>query len=342
MSDGAPGAPELTVFSIGFTSVADCRMVVRDLQRQTVRDRLEIIVVAPSEEGLEPADLEGFAAARIVVVPRVDSAGAAMATAVRAARAPLVTYAEEHSYFDVHWAERVIAAHELGYDAVGFAIENANPETLTSWAQLYGEFGPVVAPAASGEVAALSGHHVSYRTATLLAYGDLLEDVLENEAMLHIDLRARGHRLYLAGDAISHHVNISSPMAYFRMDFLGQRGFGACRARIAGWSWARRLLYACAMPLAPLVRGRRIVADIRRSGRTELLPRILAPISLALVAGAVGEMLGYLVGPGDAAQRRASPELERERYLGTTDNWTKESVARARERPDRSPDHAGG
>lgn len=286
---------------------------------------MEVILVAPSRDGIDDKDFDSFGAWQCVILPDIPTAGVAKEAAVRVARAPYVTYAEEHSYFHERWAERVVAAHEQGYDVVGFAIENANPETLTSWAHLYGQFGPVVAPIASGEIDFLAGHHVSYKTDLLLSYGDLLRDVLEDECALFLDLRAKGERLFIAGDAISRHVNVSDVRSYVRGDYLGQRSFAAARVKLETWRWWKRCLYALAAPLVPWVRLRRIVADIRRTGRDDqMLPRILGPISLALLAGAWGEMLGYLLGRGDAAERRAPMELQRERFLAKHDRWSKQ------------------
>jgi hypothetical protein len=305
----------LAVFTIGVASAADCGAVLHELRRQTVVASLEILVVAP-DRALEPELFEGFGAWSFVALSRMITCGEAMEAAVRAARAPFVTYAEEHATFRNDWAERLIEAHTRGYDVVGFTMENANPSTLTSWAHLYGQFGPVVAPVATTESGFLGGHHASYRRALLLGYGDALRAALEDEAALFLDLDARGVRMLIAGDAVSRHVNISSLAAYVTMDHVGMRSFAATRARLGGWPLWRRSLYAAAAPLIPFVRLRRIVADIRRSGRGgQLLPRVLAPIGLALIAGAWGEMLGYLLGPGDAAERKAPIELQRSRYL---------------------------
>jgi hypothetical protein len=56
-----------------------------------------------------------------------------------------------------------------------------------------------------------------------------------------------------------------------------------------------------------------------------LLPGILAPLLPALLSGACGEMLGYLFGGGDAAERKAPAELQRERHVSKKDAWTKET-----------------
>lgn len=312
-------AIQLSVVTIGYHSAGECLMAVRELQRQTMRARIEVLVVSPDASGLDERELGSFGAFQFIDLDPIRTCGDALAAGVRAATGPFVTYAEEHSGFDERWVERLMAAHARGYDAVGFAMENANPATLTSWAHLYGQFGPVVAPVASGESESLAGHHASYRRCVLLEYGALLPTALEDEAALVLDLRARGTRLYIAGDAVSRHVNISRFGAYVRMDYLGQRSFASARATIGRWPPWKRFAYAAAAPLIPLIRLRRVVGHIRRTERPHLMPRLLVPISCAMTAGAWGEMLGYLTGAGDTPIQKAPVELQRDRYVASQD-----------------------
>lgn len=313
----------LTVYTIGRVA-ADCRLALAELQRQSIRDALEVIVVTSDRRGLDPTLCEGFGRFSWIVVPSIDASGAVMAHAVAAARTPFVTYAEEHQYLEPDWAAALVAAHGAGHDLVGFAMQNANPG-LVSWAHLYGQFGPAVSPVRSGAVRMLTGHHVSYRRSLLLEYGDLLPHMLEDESALFLDQRARGRRLFMAGDAVCRHVNISRLSSLVRLDFLGQRTFAASRARVGCWSWTRRVAYAAAGPLIPFLRMYRAAGHIRRTGRARrLFPAIFAPLLCMTAAGAVGESLGYLLGAGRAARHRTAFELERERFVSPADGWTKD------------------
>jgi hypothetical protein len=303
-------------------------MVLEELRRQTIAAQIEMLIVTPDRAGVGDTDLEGFCATKWIIVPSVETSGDAMDAAVRGASAPFVVYAEEHSYFAIDWAERLVSAHAAGHDVVGFAIENANPGTLTSWAQLYAQFGPLVAPVESGESSFLGGHHVSYRRSLLLEYGDRLAVMLEDEAALFLDLRARRIPMHIAGGAVSRHVNLSSLRAYMYMDYLGQRSFAATRATQSGWGWPRRVAWSAAAPIIPLLRMSRSIRDIRRTGRSRsLLPRILGPMALGLIAGGVGEFMGYMFGPGRAAEHRTPAELQRKDFLAKGECILHESAA---------------
>lgn len=318
--------PELTVVTIGASSAADCRHVLDSLRRQTWREKIELVVVAPSSAGLIPEDEAAFASCRWIGPPPCGTFGQSMRAAMEVSQAPYVTYAEEHAHFDEAWAEHVMLAHQRGYPVVGFPMLNANPQTLTSWAHLYGQFGPVVAPVESGLRPFLAGHHVSYQRQLLDSYAQQLASMWEDEGALFLDLRSRGIPLYLEGQALSYHVNISDLPSYLILDFIGQRSFAHARARVGNWGLARRLFCALAMPLVPALRMARILRDLVRTGRhRQLLPQILVPITLALIFGACGEAMGYLLGPGNAARQKRVFEFQRDKVLAASDPWAQKS-----------------
>jgi hypothetical protein len=317
-----PVVPELSVIVVTPNHYEAIRKTIRCLVAQTARDRLEVVIVAPSAGALgkDGLELRGFARSVVVEIGEVTSTGAAIAAGVHRASAPVVAYAEEHTYPDPRWAEALIRAHRHGWVAVGAMVANANPGSLTSWANLLTDFGPWVEPSPARESATLASHHTAYDRAVLLEYGAELAAMLETEAVLHRDLRARGRRLYFEPAARSRHVNVSRLRSYVRAEFQGGRLFGAMRARQERWSRARRLLYVGAMPLIPLVRLSRLLPELWRPGRPRaLLVRLLPPLCLGLVAHTLGEAAGYSLGAGDAARRRVDFELHRHRHLSDRD-----------------------
>lgn len=126
--------PALSVILVTPQSYETCRKTISFLRKQTAREQLELVIVAPSCAELNPVEreLEEFGAFQIVEVGAMISTGQSMAEGARCARAPFVIYGEEHSYPEPRWAEILIHAHAGPYAVVGCAIGNANPKTLTS------------------------------------------------------------------------------------------------------------------------------------------------------------------------------------------------------------------
>lgn len=293
---------------------------LRHLERQTVVAQLEIVIVAPSAASLAPdeACLRPFHSWSVVEVGPMVSTARARAAGVRAASAPIVAFAEDHSYPEPDWAEALIRRHQENWVAVGPAMANANPRTITSWANLLIEYSEWLHPCSSGEREHLPGHNSSYKSAALLEYGERLEQMLDAESILHWDLRRKGRRLYLEGAARTNHENFSRPLSCVPLRFNGGRLFAAARSQT--WPRWRRALFALGAPLIPFLRFARIARELLRPGRPRhLLPRVAPTLFGGLIVDGAGELAGYAFGAGGAMAILSDMEFHRARYLDQED-----------------------
>lgn len=316
-------SPALSLVLVTPDDYATLRQIIRHIRAQTVRDRLEIVIVAPSMSGLEldEVELADFCAVRVVEVGPITSTAKARAAGIRAATAAVVGFLEDHSFPAPEWAEVMIDAHQKPWAAVGPVMDNANPVTALSWAHLLIEYGPWLAPARGGIVEHLPGHNSTYKRPVLLEYGQELDAMLEAESLLHWDLRAGGHHLYVEPRARTFHMNVSAPLPSIPLRFYSGRHFAAYRAR--RWSLLRRALYVWGAPLIPFVRLLRLRRALRQLGRFSpsrgLLARVLPLLILVLAVDAAGEMVGYALGPGEVVRKLTDMEFHRYRFLCKAD-----------------------
>jgi hypothetical protein len=281
------------------------RRVMDRLREQTVRDQLEVVIVAPAGEqlGLDPLALEGFAGVRIVEVERINPMSSARAAGVRAATAPVVFIGETHSFPRAGFAEALMAAHAEPWDAVVPGLANANPESVFSWASFLMDYGRWHEALPPGEIPGGPTWNVAYKRSVLLDMGDRLDSALSHGDELAVALRARGHRAYFEPAAKIDHANISKPIWWFEQRFLS--GLLVAASRRVRWSRSKRLLYICASPIIPFVILSRLARPFKYLARARILPAATAPL---LVAGAIartaGEVVGYAWGQGSRAQDR--------------------------------------
>jgi len=274
------------------------------------------VIVAPSGDRLEAdeAALATFHSFQVVEVGEIKAVGEANAAGARRARAPVVAFVEEHSYPQQGWAEALIEAHREPWVAVGPVVGNANGDSLVGWADFLVGYGPWLDPARAGVRDVLPGHNSSYNLPLLLDYGPELEGMLESETNLHSDLRRKGHQLYQEPRARISHLNFEKPSVWIRAQYYSGRAFAAQRAE--HWPLTRRLLYFVAGPLIPLVRLTRILGQARGARLQPGPPAAVWPVLLlGLGVSAAGEMVGYVLGAGDAVERRCDLEFHRARYL---------------------------
>jgi hypothetical protein len=312
-----PPRPDLSIVIVTPDTYATIRSTIVCLRRQTVRDRIELVIVAPSAAALKPSESElaDFLRCEIVEVGTVRSIGSANAAGIRRASASVVALCEDHVIPAPDWAEHLIAAHREPWAAVGVAIRNGNPDSRISWADLLIGYSTWLEPVNAGVADFLPGHNSSYKRGTLLEYADQLETLMEAETVLHWDLRRKGHQLYLEPKARIAHVNFSRLPIWTRVQFHAGRVFAAARARDQRWSVGRRALFVCGSPLIPLVRLRRIA---RHASRAESLRRsfvrALPALLFGLVIDGAGQMVGYMAGAGGSAEALSRFEFHRYHY----------------------------
>lgn len=301
----------------------DWAAIARPLGRLAAQEGaewIELLLVSPRADaiGPPPPESERLWSARAIMAESLGSLERARLAGIREAHAPLVAFGETHSYQEQGWARAVVEAHRRPWGAVGPSVTNANPAKAISWANLFLDYGEWLELDEGREADQLPGHNSCYKRELLLEYGDELERLLEAELVLQEDLRRQGHRLWLEPRARLAHLNVSRVSEWLAERFWTGRFFAAARSH--GWPLGKRLVYVLGSPLIPVVRARRLAPVRRRCARRRPLPRFLWPaLGLALVVSALGELVGYLLGPGGSKAELTRIELYRERYVTDAD-----------------------
>jgi hypothetical protein len=310
--------PSLSVVLVTLDNYARLRKTISHLARQTVRHTLEIVLVSQSKlTDIIESELAGFANVVLVETGPFPDTGRPRAAGAHACTAPLIAFAEDHCFPEPEWAARLIQVYSGPWVAVSPAMSNANPGPVSE-ADFLLNFGPSAWPLPEGAAENTPWHNTSYRREVLHGYGERLAHMLEAEIRIHQDLNRRGLRLFLAGSMRVHHVNLSRWPAFLACQFFGGRLYGAARAEAGGWGLARKLFYAAMVPLIPLRRAPDVLRNAKRTGAERSVAFAWA-CGCGLLAAALGEVSGYVLEQGDMGRRRITFELERERYVRTSD-----------------------
>lgn len=304
-------------------------VIVAGIQRDRAADALASLV---AQEGVEDVEIilvdraegypdlpgSGHPSVRLVRVAKDTSFAAARTMAVRLARAPYVSFLEEHCRARAGWFRAIRAAHESGpWAAVGGEVHHGNPGIGIS--RLIGimNYYQWLAPATSGERTLLPGHNSSFRRDVLLSYGDELETLMRADVAFFQKLVADGHRLWLEAGAKFEHINETRLASIAKGYFYWHRGYGVERAAVHRWSLAKRAFYVVATPLIPFYFVGKLMLRLRRI-RPDLVGEALRgtpQILFAQLASATGQAIGLLFGPGDGERRFSDYELNEHREL---------------------------
>ncbi len=297
---------------------ARLRKTISHLARQTARHALEIVLVSQAKlTDIIEGELSGFANVVLVETGPFPDTGRPRAAGARACTAPLIAFAEDHCFPEPEWAAHLIQIYSGPWAAASPAMSNANPGAVSD-ADFLLNFGHSAWPLPEGAVQNTPWHNTSYRREVLQGYGERLAHMLEAEIRIHEDLEQRGLRLFLAGSMRVHHVNLSRWPSFLACQFFGGRLYGAARAEAGGWTLARKLFYTALLPLIPLRRAPDVLYNAKRTD-LERTPAFVLACVCGLLASALGEVSGYVLGQGDMGRRRITFEFERERYVRSSD-----------------------
>ena len=305
-------SPELTVVLAALADAAVLEPTLLHLHAQTTRERIEVIVVAPAADRLGPlpVTMDGMHSCRVIEGPAALTGCEANAVGARAAGAPIVAFAEDHSYVAPDWGAALLEAHKGDWAAVGPEVVNANPATMTSWADFVMSYGPWMEPAEAGPRPFLLGHNCSYKRDVLLATGDELPSLLGAESVFHYRLAAAGHGLYLEPRARVSHLNFSRLKVSLRVQFHSGRVYAASLRE--GWSKPRQAIYALASPLIPLVRLGRSLRLIRQPSYRRVVPTAVIPaLALGILCDGAGQVMGHIAGIGSSEKGLSDYEYRR-------------------------------
>jgi hypothetical protein len=291
------------------------RLVVSCFAAQTACDRIEMVIVIPSEKASQVpvGELTMFQGVKVESVESIHPMPAARAVALRASTAPVVFIGETHSFPHPGFAEAIIAAHEGPWDVVVPGLGNANPATPQSWAAFILDYGYWLSELSASPIANGPTWNTSYKRELLTDLGEKLDTALSSGDEVPHALRARRARVYFEPSAVIDHTNVEAS-GWVDERFLSGLVVGANRAR--RWSQARRAFYFFAMPLVPFVLLYRAGSAIRLLLNENKLPRgSLAAIAAGAIIRTIGEAVGYVAGIGpEAEQRMEHYELHKLRF----------------------------
>jgi hypothetical protein len=283
--------------------------VLEALAAQTVRDRLDVVVVDLRADRAPPLACPPELPHRTVGASGFTT-GAARAAGVEAARTPLVAFVEDHCYPQPGWAEAVLGAFAAGATAVGYAMSIANPARIAARTDGWAQVGGMLHPDRDAAHTFLTAGNVAYRRDALRGR----EALLDNDFLLQRALRRAGGTLVQAAGAEVTHEHFGRWRDNLVATVLAARCLAA--ARIRHGRWTRRRRAAAAVAVLPVAPAKRTVALARRlARRPDLRPLalpVLPGVLVVFAVAALAEATGYLLrGPDERLLRRYEFDVER-------------------------------
>lgn len=281
----------------------EVRACLDSLRDQARALDVEILLVDGDGEGLPEA-----AARTYPNVRRLRRAGASVfalrAWGLSEAAGDIVAITEDHCRVPPDWCERILRAHHEHPEAaaIGGAVENAATDHLMDWANFALVFSPFLPPIRDGESEEIALQaNISYKRRVIPEDMGRLGMM---EFLFNRQLRERGEILVADGRIIVHHDQSHGFLGTLAMHFHNGRSIAGFRLPdLSGPGRVARVLSTALLP--PFL----FYSTLRNVGRKKRLTGgILASVPLLaplVVCHAAGELVGYLMGPGDSPRHIA-------------------------------------
>jgi hypothetical protein len=288
------GVPDLSVVIASVNGWDVLGPTLEALDAQPERDFMEIIVVEAVGEAVRARlaahqpPVEVIEAERLSI-PKLRHLG------VCRARGKVVAILEDHGKVSSDWAHSLLEAHRGPWAAVGGAVENGR-FGLVNWAVFFCEYTPYMKPVPEGETHDLPGNNIAYKRPHLMRHASVLAEG-KWESWINDNLRADGVAIASTNKVVVQHIKPFRFGHFLVQRFHFARSYAGMRR--VDQTWFRRLIYGAGSSVLPALLMARVSRTVLRKRRNLGWFAAASPlVALFLTVGALGEMVGYLFGPG--------------------------------------------
>jgi hypothetical protein len=291
--------PDISVVIASVNGLPHPLTTLEALAEQEGDVRAEVILADCTGPATVAAVRERFPTVRVLAYDEPKSVPWLRAAGLREARARLVAVTEDHCVPRPDWYRRIIEVHDrTGWAAVGGGVENDSTTRAVDWAVFFCEYHQHMSPVPEGPSDFIPGMNVAYDMTALEPMRSVFEEGLW-ENFLHDRLRAAGHTIGMDPSiVVGHRKHFTIPM-FLSERYNYSRSFAGMR--VAGAPLRTRLAWAAGSLLLPgLLVGRLTSNVIRRRMHVGWYVRSFPLVVLFSITWSIGELVGYLTGPGDS------------------------------------------
>ncbi|NNM20041.1 MAG: glycosyltransferase [Gammaproteobacteria bacterium] len=301
------GVPEFSIL-IGLVSTEDSDRILQTLEslrNQQGSHSYEVIIGDRRHDEISSRIDAEFQEVRRIPCPPDMSLPELRTRALDEARGTYIVVTEDHCVPSGNWLFSMAQAFSEAPDgtvAVGGCVENGVHDTALDWATFLCEYSFFIKPVEEGVTTVLPGMNVAYHHSI---FDNLDRKLLTSgfwETTVHPVLVDKGLKLYSSNSIVLYHCKKFSRGLFARQRFIYSRYYAGLRFRS---DQILKRIFACgATILLPPLLLYRISRQVRAKGRLASEFRSALPdLLLFYIIWAYGEMVGYILGTGDALAR---------------------------------------
>lgn len=287
---------------IGLVSTEDGDRVLQTLEALSARQGdvcCEVILADRRQDHISREITRRYPQVQTIPCPYDITLPAMRTLAYDHSRAALIAVTEDHCVPSDNWLGAIVSAfRDPKLTAVGGSVENGVSDTPFDWATFLCEYSYFSPPVTEGETDILPGMNVAYRRSALdrIPRERLVSGFWETT--VHPLMLQSGARFLSRNDMKMFHCKRFSKALFGRQRYVYSRYYAGIR--FPKRAILQRLAAAAgSLLLPPLLLWRMRKAALAK-GLGEPFRQAIPSLAWLVVVWSVGEMVGYLRGPGDA------------------------------------------
>lgn len=274
-------------------------MCLDSLHLQAIRVGAEVVVADATGRGLPEDVAQRYPEVKWLKVPGA-SVLQLRAVAMSRTCGDVVAVTEDHCRVAPDWCDRILAAHREYPDAaaIGGAVENGATDRIIDWASFFIVNGASMPPIDNGTPKKIALQaNVTYKRRVIPAEVPKLGRM---EWMFNQELRSRGEKLVSEGHIVVDHVQSFTFGEACAIHYHDSRAIAGFRLEKIGLLERLVRLGACFV-MPPLLFLRTVLPILRKRRFLGWLLLSLPMIIVLVHCRAAGALVGFILGPGDAA-----------------------------------------
>lgn len=302
----ASDRPDFSIL-IGVVSTQDSDRILETLQalrNQEGSCSYEVILADRRNDDIS-SQLGNYPEVTHIICPAGMSLPELRTLALDRATGKYIIVTEDHCVPSDNWLQSMAQAFDQAPDgtaAVGGCVENGVCDTALDWATFFCEYSYFLHPVEEGVTTALPGMNLAYRHSI---FKELDRRLLTSgfwETTVHPVLLEKGYKLFSSNSIKLFHCKKFSFGLFARQRYIYSRYYAGLR--FSRRQYAHRAVAFAATGLLPPLLLYRSVKQIRSKNRLAREFRTALPVLLLFhIIWAYGEMVGYVLGVGDALSR---------------------------------------
>jgi GT2 family glycosyltransferase len=291
---GAETIPDVSVIIASYNAAATIERCLAALTTIVTDVSFEVILVDSSGDGTAELVATKFPEVSVVAARRRLYPGDARNLGAAKARGPILAFTDADCIVTPGWMDVTSQAHRDGSLAVGGSIDNANPQSLTSWANYFCEFTAWMPSGKPRHVVEIPTACLTVKRSAFETFGPFIGDTLCSDSAFCWRLtRAGSPPLFLPALRVSH-LNVTQPLVYLRRKWRHGRAFARVRAVEHGFGRVRCLLNVLGAPVVPFLLFFRTAREVSRARLFRRKLVMSAPlVFLGALVWAAGEAMSY-------------------------------------------------